>query len=216
MNELEWFECSDPGRMLRFLGEKLSKRKLRLFAIACCRQCSDQFPDKREINALRQAELYADGLLTEEDRNTTQTALDDLHYEDVDDVGERLLDSLFFERFDAHDALGCGDFIARHYEFQEGSFEGISREVEQEQAELLRKIVGNPFREPHFDSTWRTENMKGLAWRAYEDRSVEILPILYDVLLEAGCNSHAILNYCQTAKQIIKGHWILDLLLGRE
>lgn len=40
--------------------------------------------------------------------------------------------------------------------------------------------------------------------------------MLYDALLEAGCDSEEILHYCKEATEIIKGHWIFDLLLDRK
>ena len=37
MTEAEWLTCTDPGAMLELLGTRIGRRKLRLFAIACCR-----------------------------------------------------------------------------------------------------------------------------------------------------------------------------------
>jgi hypothetical protein len=37
MNEAEWLICSEPDRMLEFMGGKASNRKLRLFVCGCCR-----------------------------------------------------------------------------------------------------------------------------------------------------------------------------------
>jgi hypothetical protein len=84
MTEQEWLECGDPERMLAFLRGKASDRKLRLFAVVCCRRTWSLVGDDRkrmvahgrggaEVEMARQeadlawraaevAERYADGL----------------------------------------------------------------------------------------------------------------------------------------------------------
>jgi hypothetical protein len=41
MKESDWAACNDPNDMVRFLRDsgKLSERKARLFAVACCFYC---------------------------------------------------------------------------------------------------------------------------------------------------------------------------------
>jgi hypothetical protein len=40
VTEEEWLDCTDTEKMLRFLKRKrrVTKRKLRLFSVACCRR----------------------------------------------------------------------------------------------------------------------------------------------------------------------------------
>jgi hypothetical protein len=61
MTEHEWLEGKDPGPMLAFLRGKASDRKLRLFAVACCRTVWELLPDESTRRAVQVAELMADG-----------------------------------------------------------------------------------------------------------------------------------------------------------
>lgn len=65
MTEREWLESGSPAAMLKCVKSKLSERKARLFAAACCRRLSWVY-SKRQV-AVEVAERFADGLASQEE-----------------------------------------------------------------------------------------------------------------------------------------------------
>ena len=59
--EAEWLASGDPALMLRFLGGRVSERKLRLFACACCRRWGTWLP-RIAHDALELAEISGEGV----------------------------------------------------------------------------------------------------------------------------------------------------------
>jgi hypothetical protein len=68
MTESEWDSCDEPQVMLTFLRQRgTSDRKMRLFAVACCRRIWHVMLDARSRKAVEIAELCADGLVTDQE-----------------------------------------------------------------------------------------------------------------------------------------------------
>ena len=63
MTEQEYLRCSDPTPILEFLRGKMSDRKVRLFACACCRTTWPSIPAVFQ-EAIRVAEEHADSRAT--------------------------------------------------------------------------------------------------------------------------------------------------------
>jgi hypothetical protein len=60
MTEAEWLSYENPTPMLEFLRGKMSDRKLRLFACACCRQLIPLVGTEDYVQGIERAEAYAD------------------------------------------------------------------------------------------------------------------------------------------------------------
>jgi hypothetical protein len=69
VNEQEWAVCDNPDEMLNFLQGTgcASERKLRLFAVACCRRIWHLMTDDRSRRIVVVSELDADGKATEQE-----------------------------------------------------------------------------------------------------------------------------------------------------
>jgi hypothetical protein len=60
VTEAEWLGCTDPTPMLTFFSRKMSRRKVWLFALACCRRTRSplRVPESRSL--IEQAETVVD------------------------------------------------------------------------------------------------------------------------------------------------------------
>jgi hypothetical protein len=207
MTEAEWLACADPTPMLEFLRGKVSERKCRLFAVACCYLFyRGLMTDGRSRQAVATAERYADGEATEEERAAACleafNAWSDTHVPPADVT----------ELAAARDAYGCSL----------GGLDNLSHEPRREKAALLRCLVGNPFRPGTINPAWQRPTVVSLAQAAYDNRTLpagtlenERLAVLADALEEAGCSDRALLSHLRGPGPHVRGCWGVDLILNR-
>ena len=231
MTEAEWLACDDPEPMLEELRGRASDRKLRLFAVACCRRIWRLIP-RRYLTSVEVAERFADGQATL--RDLEQVLKGEWPTHDgtpgfqVEAAAGYSADQDAFTAADQ--ASGWAAWAA---EGQPGSeawlpvwqemnrTENQLRRDEQmtEQVPLLRDILGPlPFRPVTIDPAWLRWNygtVPAVARRIYDERAFHDLPILADALEDAGCTDPDILAHCRTDGPHVRGCWVVDLLLGK-
>jgi hypothetical protein len=84
-------------------------------------------------------------------------------------------------------------------------------------APLFADIVG-PETLPAVDPawlSWRDGTVPKLAQAIYDDRRFENLPVLAELLMDAGCHAEAALSHCRWPGPHSRGCWLIDLLLGK-
>jgi hypothetical protein len=215
MNEARWLGCTDLQAMLTFLRGRASERKLRLFAVACCRRIDRLLTAPEARAALEVAERFADGRAPPRELRAARRAVPRRSPEwFVRAVAERGAGYAAAEVAAAVPQVAAG----------QGAVAGTPLWTFRRTAEqralcvLLREVVGNPFRSPRCEPAWLEWNggcVLGLAQSIYEERAFERVPVLGDALEEAGCGDEAMLAHCRAPGGHVRGCWIVDLLLGK-
>ncbi len=244
------FGNKDVTSMLTYLGAKLSRRKQVLLACGSFHlyyaqkikhpdpeikryemMAGEQIPGVPFYNwelAVREvAELFVDVKATQEDVTRVRAQVeqdladdpypDDILHNTLTETGEQALNLL---------RLACGEFnslldIPKSKWGDMISFSPFPKfEYWVREADLVRDVVGNPFRPapvvvPDWLS-WKDGTVEKLARGIYEERAFDRLPILADALEDAGCHDELIQTHCRGSEPHIRGCWVIDRLLGWE
>ncbi len=265
MTEDDWLTSLHPERMLDYLrgrettggvweslfrpfrgavedrGWSISRRKLRLFAVACCRRVLTLLRDPRSRNAVEASAYYADGLLSEESLHTAQAEARSAEAQArlvLWDYSEFVAGNNLSTRKSVFLAARAAVNVASPEidntiaAVQDVSQAGLEAALESGnprtwtdiigsavQANLLRDIVGNPFDNLQIAPAvlaWNDAIIPRIAEGIYADRAFERMPILHDALLDAGCNDEVLLSHCRNREGHVLGCWALDAILGRE
>lgn len=221
MTKSEWQACPDPLPMLEFLKGKASKRKLRLFAVACCRQGWRRLANSYLRVAVETAEEYADNRASLEELTKARAVAWSVNQ-------SRQSHAMVAARATVREAAWAAareaqqEMIQQVWENVERNWTTAPQEkkaAQQRQADALRCIFGNPYcpRAANPDwLRWNDATVVRLAETIYEERSFDCLPILADALEESGCTDTDVLNHCRQTGEHVRGCWVVDLILGKE
>jgi hypothetical protein len=226
MNEAQWLSGTDPTLMLDHMRESggASDRKLRLFAVACCRRLLHlRWPDTVQ-ESLEVAERFADGQATAEDLR--RAAADASWYGGAFPLGLRAGAVARACGSDARDAASATGQVVSALYVAAGRSDSVRRAEAAEHADLLRCLFGNPFRAaapigPAVLS-WNDGCVARLARAAYEERSGADgtldnvrLAVLADALEESGYVGAEFLGHLRGPGPHVRGCHAVDAILGR-
>jgi hypothetical protein len=223
VTEKEWLACATPLYMLNARAERISDRKLRLFAVACCRRVWDRLPEGRHRDVVDLAERHAEGLLSQRVwQSARQTDLGvATHRTTADDVVGYVLHK--DPRTAARATSGNASTLAVEEAVLPAGpdrprfqvYLPAQHAVLKEFAALLRCIAGERYRLPRLKPSWLTSDVVALARGIYDERAFDRMPILADALQDAGCDNDDILNHCRGSGPHVRGCWVVDMLLGK-
>jgi hypothetical protein len=226
VTEVEWLNCTDPHPMLEFVRGKVSNRKLRLFACACCRSIWRFMTDDRSRNAVEVAERMADGLATNAERRAAALAAGAVELGKGGAAACAVAVSAYHaaERSSLNAASIFGAAVSAKLHRPRRTDNSAYRSAESTASEkerarqipLVREIFGNPFHLVSIDTSWLTPDVVRLAQDIYDERASSHLPKLADALEGAGCKNKDILQHCRQPGEHVRGCWVLDLILGKE
>jgi hypothetical protein len=227
MNEAEWLACADSEEMLLFLPDTVNHRKRRLLGCACVRRVWHSLPDDCLRQGVEVCERFADGLASEGELRAARDSAQGT-YEGIGDIiadhGSLAVTELCEGKVSL--SLSIADRIsavAAEEKFDQETPWHVARAREQlAQCELIRDIVGNPFRPAILSPSVRTPEVVNLAQATYEERLLpsgqlhpDRLAVLADALDDAGADAELV-KHLRTPGAHVRGCFVLDLLLGKE
>jgi hypothetical protein len=173
MNEMAWLRCADPDAMLYSLRGRVSERKLRLFACACIRRIWYHLSDDRCRRAVEVIERCADGLVG---RVELQAALANAEAVEAARTGRARA---------AERAVVAAWSTAEYARSAAAQASPDSVEERRRQADLLRDLIGNPFRSVPVELAWLEHDRGKVAQidcTIYDGHRFADLPSLADAL----------------------------------
>jgi hypothetical protein len=223
VTEEEWLTDCHPQGLLKFIGPRASDRKLRLIGCACVRRVWHVLNDRHALGALHLLEAYADGERTD---LSVRQALNKSgrSWQATPDQSVRVR-LVAFAVADVVNLSARGEWLADLLQHALSNARCVAADDDEPaiQADLVRDVIGNPFRPATLDPSALTPLTRSLAEAAYAGRSSsptaeladDRLAVLGDALEDAGCDDDALLSHLRSRGPHVRGCWALDVVLGK-
>jgi hypothetical protein len=226
MTEQEWLNEQHRSQAMlwslrnnAFMGTKAGKRKLRLFACACCRLVWDLLDDPLSRQAVEVAERFAEGHADKEELATVHAGAQKALAAHISGSGARERCAASMAADAANPQAFSAAFNHTVYAMPLAGYTLQGKQGERVLCDLLRCVLGNPFRRPEPQHAWLTSTMTGLAHATYDNRLLPSgtleparLSVLADALEDAGCTDAEILTHLRAPDLHPRGCWGVDLL----
>ena len=203
-------------------GDRLSDRKRRLFACACCRDVR-MWPllvEEESRRAIEVSEQFADGLCNCDELEDARSAA-----RMVAEGAKALIEKagVWIGRVRAKATAGVAaskvaeiplrleevaDLVVKAMD------DGMSGKLQPRF--LLIEVAGNLWHSIDVSDEWLTTEVVELAQASYDSRCFDRMSELADALKGAGCTNEDILAHCRGPYFHVRGCWVVDLILGKE
>jgi hypothetical protein len=213
--EPEWLVNDSPGVLAAFDEVRCaSKRKRRLFSCHCCRLVWNLLTDQRSRIAVEVAERAAEGAVI-------QMELDAANQQAVLAAGvsgPHRWPLVVRAAVVASHANPFPTDVVRYVVPGRRSDPKQRNEMARRVSALLRCIFGNPFHPVTLAPDllrWRDGLLVSVAKRMYDARDFSEIPVLADMLQDAGCDDEQVLDHCRQGGEHARGCFAIDSVLGR-
>jgi hypothetical protein len=234
------------GTMLATAPGSAGSRKLRLFAVACCRVAWSCFSTPQSLPPeVEVAERFADGLASADELRLAHTAASEhlgrirMGTEGPPREAQRLrwacqavchatapslVEVIGGNMAEVSWAAFAAGYTIADLTLARSGHDTLSlfhrsavNELAGEQlCAVFRDIIGGPQRRAARALPERMETTVAIARSIYEGHTFHELPVLGDALEEAGCTDSGLLDHCRTSGTHYRGCWVVDLVLGKE
>lgn len=219
MTDSEWLASQDDLAMLEVVRPHTSERKVRFIAVACCRHLRLILNDQVAAGAIDEAigavERYAEGLGTKASLKRARQAVRTVRHglAVVVGVASPTWNALWFTEVAASENA-YGSVIP-----EINRLAGMGLIGDQERpptCNLIRCVIGPPSRPNLSNQAWCTSEVLSLARSIDDHRSFDLMAMLAQALVAAGCDDSGMLSHCRSQADHVRGCWVVDAVLGKQ